>query len=116
MKTFLPTDLINDNYTYNINNDTIIVRTNNNCYTQYTSTYCDCVNVFPKLDYLRSEVYSCNVNQNASNNVSRETFTDDYFYRLDLTNILIIFIILFIFVIYFPYRIICRWFGRWLKV
>lgn len=43
-------------------------------------------------------------------------FTDEVYYRNDFDKILIIFFIIFIFAIYFPYRIICRLFGRWLKV
>lgn len=42
--------------------------------------------------------------------------TDSFYYRNDFSSILIIFLIMFIFVIYFPYRVISRFFGRWLKV
>ncbi|MBP3635816.1 MAG: hypothetical protein J6D28_05215 [Bacilli bacterium] len=46
-----------------------------------------------------------------SNNI-----TNDFYYRNDFDSILFIFVILFIFIIYIPYRIISRLFGRWLKV
>lgn len=43
-------------------------------------------------------------------------FTEEVYYRNDFDKVLIIFLILFIFIIYFPYKIISRLFGRWLKV
>ena len=42
--------------------------------------------------------------------------TDNYFYRLDIDKILIIFIIIFVFCFYFPFKIVSRAFGRWLKL
>lgn len=42
--------------------------------------------------------------------------TNDVYYRTDLDSILIIFIILFIFVIVLPYKVMSRAFGRWLKI
>lgn len=46
---------------------------------------------------------------------SGATFTDNVFYRNDFDSILIIFFILLLICFYFPYRIISRMFGRWLK-
>lgn len=43
-------------------------------------------------------------------------FTDDYYYRNDLADILLIFLILAIFIVILPFKIISRAFGRWLKV
>ena len=114
--TYLPTSLINSNYKYRISGDYYVVIKNTNCTTNYNTTYCDCVNVFPKLDYQVSEVYQCNYNANTSNFVSYTNFSDDFYYRVDIANILLIFLILFIFIIRYPYRIISRVFGRWLKV
>lgn len=42
--------------------------------------------------------------------------TSNVFYRNDIDKILICFIILLIICFYFPYKIISRAFGRWLKV
>lgn len=42
--------------------------------------------------------------------------TNDFWYRLDISNSLVIFGILFIFIIYFPMRLFMRLFGRWLKL
>ena len=61
-KLYLPTEYINNNFTYYISNEyTISVRTNQNCYTQYSTTYCDCFDIFTNLDYIKSNTYSCSV-------------------------------------------------------
>ena len=112
--TYLPSDSINSNYRYSINNDYYLIRTNNNCYTQYSSTYCDCYYIYPKNDYIKSEVSSCNYNSGTW--VNSSNFTSNFWYRLDMPNILLMFFILFIFGFYFPYRVIARLFGRWFKI
>ena len=113
-RTYLPSQFINENYRFTISNDYYVVHTNNNCYNNYNTTYCDCYNVYPKMDYVSTQAYSCNYNP--SNYLVADTFVSDNWYRLDLSNILLIFLILFIFIILFPYKIISRLFGRWLKV
>lgn len=47
---------------------------------------------------------------------SQESFTTNVFYRNDFDSILVIFFILLIVCFYFPYKIIARMFGRWLKL
>lgn len=42
--------------------------------------------------------------------------TNSYWYRIDLSNIFIIFFTLFFFIVFMPYRLFRRIFGRWLKV
>lgn len=116
MKTYMPSDLLNSNYHYYISNDYYQVITNNNCYTNYNTTYCDCFNVYFDNDYLVSNSYSCNINSYNNVSISYSNFTSEFWYRLDITQILIIFLILFIFIIKYPYRIFSRLFGRWLKV
>lgn len=113
-KTYIPSDLLSNNYRYTISNDSILVHTNNNCYTQYNTTYCDCYYVYPKMDYLVSNATSCNYNPTTY--VSSSNFSSSYWYRIDLASILIIFLILWIFIFKYPYRIISRLFGRWLKI
>lgn len=51
--------------------------------------------------------YSANVNC-----VSHDQFTTDYYYRLDFPNILIMFIIMAIFIIYIPFKIWSKLFKR----
>ena len=48
--------------------------------------------------------------------LSNDNISNNYLYRTDLDKILVCFIILVIFCIYFPYKIISRSFGRWLKL
>lgn len=43
------------------------------------------------------------------------SLTSNVFYRNDIDSILVIFLILLLICFYFPYRIISRMFGRWLK-
>lgn len=64
---YLPSDLINSNYLYNVSNNYIVVRTNRNCYQNYNTTYCDCYNVYPELDYMVTTDYDCNYSQSNAN-------------------------------------------------
>lgn len=48
--------------------------------------------------------------------LSSDNITNSFWYRIDLSHILIIFFILFVFVVKYPYRLFIRIFGRWLKV
>ena len=62
-KIYIPKDYFKDNWKYTINNDTITIINNNNCYTQYSSTYCDCRQYNMKYNII-TEVYQCNANTN----------------------------------------------------
>ena len=42
--------------------------------------------------------------------------TQNVFYRNDIDKIMVVFIIILIICFYFPYKIISRMFGRWLKL
>ena len=44
------------------------------------------------------------------------SITNEVYYRNDLDSILIIFLVLFIFIIALPYKVMSRAFGRWLKI
>lgn len=112
---YLPDQLLNQNYQYYYNNNYFIVRTNNNCYTNYNTQYCDCFNVFQNNNYLVSNSYSCST-PSQQYQIAYNKFTNDKWYRNDLPDVLITFFILFIFMIYLPYKICSRVFGRWLKV
>lgn len=112
---YLPSNLLNQNYQYYYNNNYFIVRTNQNCYTNYNTQYCDCFNVFQNNAYLVSQSYSCTA-PNQQYQIAYNKFTNDQWYRNDLSDGLIIFLIMFIFMIYLPYKICSRLFGRWLKV
>lgn len=47
--------------------------------------------------------------------ISSDNITDNVFFRNDIDSILITFFIILLICFYFPYRIISRLFGRWLK-
>lgn len=47
--------------------------------------------------------------------INSDNITTNYMYRNDISNIMITFLILLIICFYFPYRILSRMFGRWLK-
>lgn len=42
--------------------------------------------------------------------------TDNYIYRNDFSSILLMFFIISIFVVWLPYKIFSRFFGRWFKI
>lgn len=76
------------------------------------------------IDYTDYFINSHYINRNGTQNFSQystlpicmtDTFTTNVFYRNDIDQILVIFFILLIICFYFPYRIISRLFGRWLK-
>lgn len=48
--------------------------------------------------------------------LSSSVITNDYYYRVDLSNIMIIFFVMFFFIVYIPIKLFSRLFGRWLKV
>lgn len=62
-KIYIPNNKINQNYTYKINGDYITIITNQNCYTNYNTTYCDC-NQYNYKNNVMSETYSCSTNNN----------------------------------------------------
>lgn len=104
-KIYLPTNLLNSQCKV-VNNDYIRVYTNNN-YTSWTDVY------FKSGYYLKSG------QSNYPNTVTCDnlnTFTDNIFYRYDCANSLLIFFIISIVCLYFPFRIFSRAFGRWLKL
>lgn len=47
--------------------------------------------------------------------LSTSDITNDYYYRNDFDSICIIFLIFSIFIIYLPFKIFSRLFGRWFK-
>lgn len=114
MKTYVPSDLLNSNYGYELNDYYITIHKNTNCYQQYNTTYCDCVRLYYNFDYAISNTFTCSNSYSVS--IPYSSLSSDFYYRKDITNSFIIFTIIFLFGIYLPYRILSRLFGRWLKV
>ena len=114
--TYLPSDYISSNFSYSVNNNYYVVRTNRNCQTQYNNTYCDCYNIYFNNDYLVSSVYSCSLSSNSGSLIPYTSFTDNFYYRLDFANICIIFLTISLLCYFFAFKPISRLFGRWLKL
>lgn len=92
--TYLPTDSLDSNYHYYSNGTYYTIRTNINCYSQYNSIYCDCYNIYPQQDYLKSKIFTCSGSNNSE--IPFDSFSDTLSYRLDIDKIFVIgFIILF---------------------
>lgn len=108
--TYLPTEYINSNFKYRLQGDYYTIITNHNCYTQYSTTYCDCYNIYPKLDYIISETMTCN--NNPSSYVTSSSFTDNFYYRVDFPSILFMFLIMSIFIIYLPLKVFSKVFRK----
>lgn len=60
-KIYIPEDYVNQNNKYTLENDTITIITNNNCTTNYNTTYCDCYRYNAKYNLI-TQSYSCNRN------------------------------------------------------
>lgn len=45
-----------------------------------------------------------------------DNFTTNVFYRFDIDSVLITFLIILLICFWFPYKILARMFGRWLKL
>lgn len=75
-KVYIPTLYNNSDFTYRISNDVISIITNQNCYDQYNSRYCDCYSYYYDLDLI-TDKYSCNINSNSSNLINYNSITSD---------------------------------------
>ena len=83
-KIYVPTEYINENYKYTINQDEITIITNENCVTNYNSQYCDCMRYNEKYNIVTNR-YQCN--RNPSNYVlSSNQLTDDINYSMRIAN------------------------------
>lgn len=60
-KIYIPKEINFQSNKYTINGDEITVITDDNCYTQYSSTYCDCYRYNERYNIV-TEAYSCNRN------------------------------------------------------
>lgn len=86
-KIYIPNNYNNQNYSYRINGDNILIITNNNCYTNYNTTYCDC-NTYNYKNNVVSETYACNTNNN-NPTIAYTSITSDINYSEHIRNIFI---------------------------
>ena len=112
---YIPSILVNSNYLYKPIDNYIVVYTNNNCYNNYSQQYCDCYSLYPNYNYVISDVYSCRVDNVTGVIPYSKVISSNRYYRNDMPSILLMTFILLILCFYFPYKIISRLFGRWLK-
>ena len=83
-KIYIPTEYLNENYKYTISGDEITIITNENCYTNYNNTYCDCIRYNEKYN-IKTEKYECNRNPN-NYILNSSQLTDDINYSYRITN------------------------------
>ena len=110
-KIYLPVNINNNNCAYINNNDVIRVFDfrGTNQYITYTDYYIN-------NHYITNTGASYVGNNFNYNCISTSDFTTDYWYRNDILDSLLIFVILFIFIIFIPFKIMSRPFGKWLKL
>ena len=110
-KVYVP-EYSNGNCAYIYNSD--IIRVYNSIPTNNsTIAYKD---YYIKSSYIYNEgVTSFGQYSNLPTCINSSRITTDVYYRNDFDSILIIFFILLLICFYFPYRLISRLFGRWLK-
>lgn len=111
---YIPTELNNSNYRYFLSpNNYILVYTNNNCFTNMNRTTCDCYRVDYNHYYV-SKSYQCSIS-NTEFELNYNQLTTNKYYRNDFANIAMTVFVLAIMLLYFPFRLFSRLFGRWLK-
>lgn len=100
---YVPEELHNENYNYYFDGENIRIETNNNCYTQYNSTYCDCY-IYDTKENISSEVYPCNnnidntriANEKVTHNLENNVYIiQDYLIRNGIGLLMIILGIIF---------------------
>ena len=75
-KIYIPNGYINNNWKYNFNGDYIIIRSNQNCYTQYNTQYCTCYAYNYKTNVI-SEGYECNYTSNSNQTIAITSISND---------------------------------------
>lgn len=100
-KIYLPSEYVNSPCKV-INNDYIRVYTNSN--------YTDYVDIFINQDYMIRQGF--NSYSYSGQCDSLNTYTDNFYYRTDFPDILLMFSIFVLFGIYLPFRIIRRFYKK----
>lgn len=103
---YSPISLDNNNKCYEFI-DTTILRIYDDTTLNTTITY---------IDYNTSNHYTSKTGQTILTAqpvcISHDDLTDDFYYRNDLSHILVIFLILCIFIFYIPYKIFIRFYRK----
>lgn len=102
-KIYIPTTYNSQNYKYTISGDEITIITNNNCYQNYNTTYCDCYRYNERYNII-TESYACNSNPNnyiIDNDYISSDINDSYRITNDYTNYYIVMIGIIVIVLLF---------------
>ena len=102
-KIYIPKQVNYEDNKYTISGDEVTIITNNNCYTNYNTTYCDCYRYNEKYNIL-TEVYSCNRNPNSyiiNNDYISENINDSVRIINDYTNYYIVMLLMIVVVLIF---------------
>ena len=83
-KIYIPEEVNQNNWQYKMNGDYITIISNQNCQTNYNTTYCNCYYYNWKENVL-SEVYTCNTN-NSNPTINRNNITSDINYSSHIRN------------------------------
>lgn len=78
-KQYVPEEYYNENYTYTFNGNDIVIITNNNCRTQYQTTYCTCY-TYNTLNNIISNAYECSTTTNNTRTIDNQYITNDVYY------------------------------------
>lgn len=113
MKIYVPEDNIY-NKCYVVQSEGVIRAYNKVPVNNTTYNYRD---YYIRSDYIfRDGTGTWGINTTLPICLSSNYITNNYWYRLDITNILINVTIISLFGIYIPYKIISRAFGRWFRL
>lgn len=109
-KIYLPDWSIHNNWNYFYNNNDIVAFTNENCYYNYNTQYCDCFRFQTNNHYNHSDRYSCSLNNTYNINYNR--LTSDFYYRNDIADICIVIFIILLIGFGLPIKLFSRFFRR----
>lgn len=114
MRIYVPYDTITDYQCYVVYDKDTIRAYNSSPQYNTTSNYTD---FFINSHYIsRQGQQTWNQYSNLPSCIDTNNITNNVFYRNDFNDILVCLIIILIICFFFPYKIISRLFGRWLKL
>ena len=74
-KIYIPENFKSDRFTYKVNNDYILIITDQNCRVNYNTTYCTCY-YYNYKNNVMSEAYECNTN-NSNPTIAYSSISSD---------------------------------------
>ena len=78
-KQYIPDEYYDEDYIYTFNGNDIVIITDNNCRTQYNSTYCTCY-TYNTINNIISEGYECNTTTNNTRKINQDYISTDIYY------------------------------------